>query len=87
MIYKDGTNASIEISKSELGLTGDVYVYDGDIRRRIASLESHRQLIPDSKATTIEEAYDERVEYERARAEAAARAAAERSENEESEEV
>lgn len=81
MIYKDGTNASIEISKAQLGLTGDVYVYDGeDLRRRIASLESHRQLIPDSTAQTIEEAYAERVEYERARADAA-----QMSENEESE--
>lgn len=86
MIYKDGTNASIEISKAQLGLTGDVYVYDGeDLRRRIASLESHRQLIPDSTAQTIEEAYAERIEYERARADAARAAAAQMSENEESE--
>lgn len=81
MIVKNGTDAVIEERKRRLNLEGDVYIYEGHF---IESLESHRLLIPDSVASTIEEAYDERVEYEARRAaELAAAAAA--SEDEESE--
>ena len=62
MIIKDGTDRIIERRKAALNLSGDVYIYGGHF---IESLESHRRLIPDSTATTIEEAYAERVEYEK----------------------
>lgn len=77
MIVKNGTDAAIEGRKKRLNLEGDVYIYEGHF---IESLESHRRLIPDSTASTIEEAYDERVEYEAQRAaefEAMAKAASE----------
>ena len=77
MIIKNGTDAAIEERKRRLNLEGDVYIYEGHF---IESLESHRRLVPDSTASTIEEAYDERVEYEARRAtelEAMAEAASE----------
>lgn len=61
MIVIDGTNPSMEKHKKVCGLIGDVYVYNGIF---IESLGSHKVLIPDSKATTIQQAYDERVAYE-----------------------
>lgn len=77
MIIKNGTDAAIEERKRRLNLEGDVYIYKGHF---IESLESHRRLVPDSTASTIEEAYDERVKYEARRAaelEAMAEAASE----------
>lgn len=68
MIIRNFTNMAIEKHKIKLGLKGDVYVYNGI---NIESLESHKQLYPDSTATTIEEAYAERVAFEE-RAKAAA---------------
>lgn len=62
MIYKDGTDEVIERRKAKLGITGDVYVFDGHF---IENLEGHKRLYGDrSTATTIEEAYDERVAFE-----------------------
>ena len=81
MIVKNGTDAVIEERKRRLNLEGDVYIYEGHF---IESLESHRLLIPDSVASIIEEAYDERVEYEARRA-AELSAAAAASEDEGSE--
>ena len=76
MIIRDKTDEIIEQRKMRLGLSGDVYIWNGHF---IESLDSHKVLIPDSIAQTIEEAYDERVAYEeeqeRRRAEEAARAA------------
>jgi len=60
MIYKNGSNAVIERHKTLLGLTGDVY----RVGHFLESLTSHKQLISDSKAETIEDAEVERVEYE-----------------------
>lgn len=78
MIIRDKTDEIIERRKTRLGLSGDVYIWNGHF---IESLDSHRVLIPDSTAQTIEEAYDERVAYEeeqeRRRAEEAAREAEE----------
>ena len=56
MIVRDGMNPKIERRKKELGLKGDVYV----INHFIESLASHRKLVPNSRATTIEEAEHER---------------------------
>lgn len=74
MIIRDKTDEIIERRKTRLGLSGDVYIWNGHF---IESLDSHKVLIPDSTAQTIEEAYDERVAYEeeqeRRRAEEAAR--------------
>ena len=61
MIIKNLTDMKIEAHKIRLGLKGDVYVWN---ERFIESLSSHRRLFPNSKATTIEEAYEERVAYE-----------------------
>lgn len=61
MIIKNGTNAKVEQQKKRLNLTGDVYVYEGHF---MESLESHKKLLPNSTATTIQEAYTERVAYE-----------------------
>lgn len=76
MIIRDKTDEIIERRKTRLGLSGDVYIWNGHF---IESLGSHKVLIPDSTAQTIEEAYEERVAYEeeqeRRRAEEAARAA------------
>lgn len=74
MIIRDKTDEIIERRKTRLGLSGDVYIWNGHF---IESLDSHKVLIPNSTAQTIEEAYDERVAYEeeqeRRRAEEAAR--------------
>ena len=64
MIIKDKTDSNIERHKQHLGLTGDVYLVDGIF---MESLESHKVLIPESKATTIEEAYEERIAFEEER--------------------
>lgn len=61
MIVKDGTNPKIEKLKARLGLTGDVYLYNNHF---VENLESHKNLIPNSVATNISEAFVERVEYE-----------------------
>ena len=61
MIIKDKTNPNIERHKQRLGLTGDVYIVNDLF---IESLESHKVLIPTSTATTIEEAEQERIQYE-----------------------
>ena len=78
MIIRDKTDEVIERRKTRLGISGDVYIWNGHF---IESLDSHKVLIPDSTAQTIEEAYDERVafeeEKERRRAEEAAREAEE----------
>lgn len=60
MIIKDGTDSKIEGYKKKLGLEGDVYM----VGHFIESLESHKKLIPNSTATTIEEAEVEREKYE-----------------------
>lgn len=61
MVIKDNTNPAVERHKARLGLTGDVYIINGLF---IESLESHKQLLPASTATTIEEAEQERIAYE-----------------------
>lgn len=61
MIIKDKTNADIERHKEKLGLTGDVYLFKEHF---IESLESHQKLVPNSTATTIQEAEQERIIYE-----------------------
>ena len=61
MIYKDGTNPKIERKKARLGLEGDVYIYSDHY---IEDMAGHKRLISNSSATTIEEAYEERVEWE-----------------------
>lgn len=63
MVIKDNTNPAVERHKARLGLTGDVYIVNGLL---IESLESHKQLLPASSATTIEEAEQERIAYEEA---------------------
>lgn len=75
MIIKNNTDASIERHKQKLGLTGDVYVINGI---HIESLASHKNLVPGSTATTIEEAEQERLAYEAQLEEARRQAAAER---------
>lgn len=65
MIVKNGTDAGIEERKAAFGLEGDVYIYEGHF---IEDMTGHRRLIPESTASTIEEAYQERVEYEARRA-------------------
>lgn len=65
MIVKNGTDAGIEERKAAFGLEGDVYIYEGHF---IEDMAGHRRLIPESTASTIEEAYQERVEYEARRA-------------------
>lgn len=66
MIVKDKTNTKIEEMKSRLNLNGDVYLYNEHF---IESLESHKKLIPESNVNTIEEAYQERVQWEKEQAE------------------
>lgn len=60
MIIKNKTNSKVESLKARLGLTGDVYMVG---QNYIESLESHKRLIPNSTATTIEEAEQERLAY------------------------
>lgn len=78
MIYKNNTNADIERHKARLGLTGDVYLIKGVL---IESLASHKRLIPESTATTIEEAEAERIAYEEALEEKRRQEAQERGED------
>lgn len=61
MIIKNGTDAKVEQIKKRLNLTGDVYIYNEHF---VENLESHKNLIPNSTATTIQDAYIERVAYE-----------------------
>ena len=61
MIVKDKTDVKIEEIKKQLKLEGDVYVYNNHF---VENLESHKHLIPNSEATTIEEAYEERIKWE-----------------------
>lgn len=61
MIIRNGTDPKIEQFKQKLGLKGDVYVVNEHL---IESLESHRVLVPNSTAVTIEEAEQERLVYE-----------------------
>lgn len=84
MIYKDGTDEVIERRKARLGISGDVYVYNDHF---IESLETHKKLIPTSTATTIEEALQEREEYEAELERKRAEEAAERAAAEEQEEI
>lgn len=79
MVIKDNTNPAIERHKERLGLKGDVYIVDGYF---IESLETHKQLLPASTATTIEEAEQERIAYEET---LAAQRAAQQAEQEEGE--
>lgn len=60
MIYKDGTDETIERLKERLNLMGDVYLVG---QNYIENLESHKKLITNSTATTIEEAEQERLAY------------------------
>ena len=81
MIIRDGSDPKIERMKYKLGLTGDVYLVG---QNYIESLESHKMLILNSTAETIEEAEQERLaliaaeEEARAKAEAEAKAKAEK---------
>lgn len=81
MIVKDKTDVKTEDHKQQLGLTGDVYV----VGHFIENLESHKRLIPQSTATTIEEAEQERLEYIRAEEERIAALAAEAESSDETE--
>lgn len=83
MVVRSGMNSQIEGYKRKLGLRGDVYVVEGHF---IESLESHRRLIPDSTAVTIEEAEVERLKHIEAEREMLARLAAESAERGEIEE-
>ena len=87
MIIPNGTDLNIEKHKQKLGLSGDAYLLEGHL---LETLESHKRLFPDSRATTIQEAETERIAFEeeqaRIRAEESARAEQERLENENIEE-
>lgn len=65
MIVRDGTNPKVEQFKEELGISGDVYIDDG---QHIESLYSHQRLLTSygvtPTATTIEEAEVERARFE-----------------------
>lgn len=79
MIIPNGTDPNIEKHKQKLGLSGDAYLLEGHL---LETLESHKRLFPDSRATTIQEAEAERIAFEeeqaRIRAEESARAEQER---------
>ena len=83
MIIKDGTNEKIESLKDRLGLTGDVYLVG---QNYIENLESHKRLLPDSTAETIEEAEQERLAFMEAEREMLAKLAAEAEEQRKAEE-
>lgn len=74
MIYKDGTDETIERLKKRLNLTGDVYLVG---QNYIENLETHKKLIPTSTATTIEEAEAERLVFMQEEAERLAKLAEE----------
>lgn len=61
MIFKDKTNPYIEKLKTFYGLSGDVY----KINNQIESLESHKKLFPQSKATNIEQAEREFIVFKK----------------------
>jgi len=61
MIFRDGENQRIEEIKEKRGISGDVYVYEDHF---MESLVSHKRLVPNSTATTIEEAEAERIIFE-----------------------
>ena len=61
MIIRDGENSQIERLKSKAGIIGDVYLINEHL---MESLSSHKKLITNSTATTIEEAEEERIAYE-----------------------
>jgi hypothetical protein len=84
MIIKDGTNAKIESLKERLGLTGDVYLVG---QNYIENLESHKRLLPESTATTIEEAEAERLVFMKAEDERIAKLAEETEKQREAEET
>lgn len=56
MIIRDKSKNKIEIVKQKLGLVGDVYIIDNIIE----SLASHKKIVPNSTAKTIEQAEEER---------------------------
>ena len=56
MIIRDKSKNKIEIVKQKLGLVGDVYIIDNIIE----SLASHKKIVPNSAAKTIEQAEEER---------------------------
>lgn len=61
MIITNGANEQIERLKARAGIAGDVYL----VREHLMeSLVSHKRLFPDSQATTIQEAEQERIAYE-----------------------
>lgn len=59
MIFRDKTNPYIEKQKAIFGLSGDVYV----VNHQMESLESHKKLIPNSKATTIDYTEKEYIQF------------------------
>ncbi len=59
MIYKDGTNETIERLKKRLNMSGDVYMVEG----QMANLASHKRLYPESTATNIAAAEVEKLEF------------------------
>ena len=65
MIIRDGTDPKIEKYKETVGITGDVYIIEVAM---IESLESHKRLLSSygftPRATTIEEAEQERIDFE-----------------------
>lgn len=60
-IIRDKTNTKMQRHKTIHGLSGDVYLITPG--NTIESLASHKQLFPESTATTIEEAAAYHVEY------------------------
>jgi len=56
VIIRDESNLEIEKVKQKLGLVGDVYIIDNIIE----SLASHKKIVPNSTAKTIEQAEEER---------------------------
>lgn len=56
MIIREKSNFKIEKVKQKLGLFGDVYIIDNIIE----SLDSHKKIVPNSNAKTIEQAEEER---------------------------
>lgn len=62
MIIKNGANyVGIERLKKKIGLSGDVYIYKNHY---IENLATHKKLITESTAITIEQAYEERILWE-----------------------
>lgn len=59
MIIRNNTQPKIERVKQQLGLVGDVYM----VEHFIESFESHKRLMPESAASTIAEAEQERIAF------------------------